>query len=248
MAKYTLSAIKRNGDYWPINWTNINDFKDMDTHSLQAIDAFTTRFNSEEDLKSYLLRHVDSAFLDGTQWSYPYTITYIYGKKIRKLIHGIAYKNDAKFLDEFYVLTYLRKSIVEVDKDLINRLCNNYSKHVIQNENIYALRYYVHLLNTGGAIEIKHPTNAINDFFVKEVYQYDYTNKCYKRGQKGELLINYRGLRDLGLFLAKYEKTKSNKKETISLDKRLEELTKKESISNNGQSYKYEQTNMFDLF
>lgn len=247
MAKYSLSAIKRNGEYWPINWNNLPENQNVNPNSLVAIDDFTTKFKDEDELKKYLLERANEVFLDENQWQYPYALTYIYDKKMHKLIHGIAYSGDKKFLDEMYILTYLRRAIVLPDKDIINRICNAYRNHPIQSENIYALREYLLLLSNGGSIEIKYPTAAIINLFYREVYQYDRSTGKYKEGPNGETVINYRGLRDLGMLLAKYDRTKIKKPE-IKIEERIKQLEEKEaSKKGNAYSLGYEQTSMFDL-
>ncbi len=167
----------------------------LDLKSLDKIDEFTMRFNNEDSLRMFLIQNglMDMNFTGKIR------ISYKYNKKYQKL--NVVYSDMKKYFDVFY----LKHKLCQHSNDVIflEKLANHYSigssKFNLQGTNVLDIRNYLSDVRQSKPFESKMLDIAINDLFEKAVYKINY--------KTGEAKINYRGLRDLALFISNYEKT-----------------------------------------
>ncbi|MBQ2946719.1 MAG: hypothetical protein IJE04_02595 [Bacilli bacterium] len=199
--------------------------------SLDKLDELTSAFNSEEELKIYLFNQ-ELISLDEMKKSL--SVMYKNSGKVKKL--PIIFNHMKKHLD----ITYLRAKLMSLSNDIefLEKLARHYSigsdKFNPQGVNVSDIRMYISdVRNNGGnqfysrSLEI-----ALDDMWKKAVF------KLVDRST-GEVKENYRGSRDLGMFLYKYEKTLEKKEEK----QEIKEDAKKE----NRIEPQWEQTTLFDL-
>ena len=203
-----------------INLSNLFDINNKE--SLKQLDDFTSEFESQEELILYLIENRLINFnckkLD---------IVYTYSKENKRL--PVVYKEQFKYLDTYYVQNKMLS--LSNDINFLNKLARHYSignsKFNPQGENINAIFNYLNdVRSNGGHIFESRALNlAINDLIAKASFRLN--------EKTGELTNNYRGLRDLGLFIYRYEQEKylKNKKEQIlesnqvTFDEHLENMS-----------------------
>lgn len=189
---------------------------------LEKLDEFTQSFNSEEELKLYLYKQ---GLITKEELSHNITVMYKYGGKAKKL--PIIYQDMKTYLD----IDHLRYDLMSLSYDInfLEKLARHYSigsdKFNPQGINVNAIRYYVSEVRVRQDDEFsrKKLDTAIQDLYIKALYKLEKST--------GELKFNYRGLRDLAIFIYKYRK--SLEKEEIKKEIQKE----KDSFS---------QINMFD--
>ena len=172
---------------------------------LRVLDEFTSNFTNEDELKMYLYK---KSLLKEEELNKDIRITYKNNEKIKKL--PVLYKNLQKYRD----IVYLRNKLIALAKqqEFLIKLADHYSgcdiKYNRQGQNVYDIRLYLSgVLDNGSNIfEYELLSTALDNLFEKAIIK--------SINKKGEILINYRGQRDLIFFIDEYEK--SLKKETKS--------------------------------
>lgn len=195
MPKYKL--MQNNNE---IKFNHTADFSDLDNYNLKDIIKFTGVFKSEEELKNYLKKY---SLIETNQ---PLNIQYKFNHKDKKLQYGITYNDDIKFFDYVNIKRFLEQNKYNVE--LLDKLCTRYKSSYVNNGNIYAIRDFIMKLNREQA--------ALDD--EKEIVQrfrytlHDFVQKeCYRRNVKtSELKENFKGLRDLAMFLSYQSKKIDN--------------------------------------
>lgn len=207
MPRYHLATIK-NKEIKIFDIENIEKSKAED--SLQLLDMITMRFLDEQSLIKYLVSKK------------------MYDKKNDKKLH-VVYRNKGKdkklpvlYSDcyKFMDLSYLRPIINSLSKDItfLEKLANHYgagkSTYNTQLANVQILRGYINdvrFSESGEPFFAQRVYDALNDIIIKAVYRVN--------EKTGEIKVNYRGFRDLALFIKKYTDK--------LLDKELEGYTEK---------------------
>jgi len=167
----------------------------IEVKKIQFIDKFTSQFESEEELKIYLL---NKGLIEKSDINDPLRILYQFKGRVQNL--PIVYKCYYKYLEPSYIsykIRYLSSSI-----KFLNELANHYDygsdKINPQSANVLDIRCYINELKNGYSISTTILDIALNDLCKKAMYKKD------KKNDKSKL--NYRGLRDLGLFIYRFEK------------------------------------------
>ncbi|MDO4962573.1 MAG: hypothetical protein Q4E75_00510 [bacterium] len=209
MVNYWLTCL----DNKQLKMIELNDI--INDKRISTLDEFTSKFKSKEELKSFLIKnnYIDSSFLKSD-----ICIIYKANKKINYL--EVLYGNMKKYTEYDYLLHTMYS--LTSDVDFLNKLIERYSmvnqRFNTQFSNILSLRYYVNVLKS----------DQVNDDLRENVY-YIIENIIKKATTKSsDLKIegykeNYRGLRDLGLFVYGY----INKKE-----KQIKKYNNKEKTDN----------------
>lgn len=200
--------------------------------SLDKLDELTSAFNSEDELKTYLFNQ-ELISLDEMKKSL--SVMYKNNGKVKKL--PIIYCDMKKYLD----IVYLKAKMMAAAQDivLLEKLARHYSigsdKFNPQGVNVSDIRMYISDFRSNGekhfysrALEL-----ALDDMWQKAVF------KLVDK-QTGEVKENYRGTRDLGMFLYKYEKTleKKEEKQETKVEAKPVKVTEPE----------WEQTTFFDIW
>ena len=192
MPRYHLATIK-NKEVKIFDIENIEKCKAEE--SLVLLDKITMRFTTEEALIKYLIKN--KMYEKG----FDKRLNIVYRNKGKDKKLPVLYSNMSKFMDE----SYLRSIINSLAKDInfLEKFANHYdageSTYNTQLANVQVLRGYV---NDVRFSESKEPFfaqrvyDALNDIIIKAIYKIN--------PKTGEVKLNYRGLRDLALFIKKY--------------------------------------------
>ena len=192
--------------------------------SLDKLDELTSTFNSEEELKTYLF---NQELISLDEMKKNLSIMYKNNGKVKKL--PIVYQDMKKYLD----IVYLKAKMMSASQDieLLEKLARHYSigsdKFNPQGVNVSDIRMYISDFRSNGE---KHFYSralalALDDMWQKAVF------KLVDK-KTGEVKENYRGSRDLGMFLYKYEKTleKKEEKQETKVEVKTEKVTEPEWV------------------
>ena len=201
MAKYRLSR-EFNNKIEEIDWSNLLDKEYQNiTNDLLSIDRLTTRFKDSKELKDFLY---SKGLLEDTEGK----LCIIYKSKglDKKLIYGISYAKDRRFLKASEIFSYVCERIVNCDANFLGRLINKYEKNIIHQNDMIILKNYIDSIENNKVTEIKkqYVQEKMRRFIWKEIYKYDYTNKAYVLNENGQVIENYRLLRELGRLCSNY--------------------------------------------
>lgn len=204
MARYKLGVFSKKDEGRIIDLD-----KKIKLENLNLLDEFTTDFNNESELKVYLF---NQGLITNEELSQNISIRYKYNGKIKKL--PLFYQDMKKYLDIIhlrYELKSLSSDIVFLEK-LANFYSNGKTSFNKQGLNVSDIRLYLSDVRTNGGKSFNSTLLeiAINDLFEKAIIR-------EKNLQTGEVKEDYRGLRDLALFIYKYKKTEQKKQERIEV-------------------------------
>lgn len=192
--------------------------------SLDKLDELTSTFNSEEELKTYLF---NQELISLDEMEKKLSIMYKNNGKVKKL--PIVYQDMKKYLDIVYLKAKMMAAAQDIE--LLEKLARHYSigsdKFNPQGVNVSDIRMYISDFRSNGeknfysrALEL-----ALDDMWQKAVF------KLVDK-KTGEIKENYRGSRDLGMFLYKYEKTleKKAEKQETKVEVKTEKVTEPEWV------------------
>ena len=203
--------------------------------SLDKLDELTSAFNSEEELKTYLF---NQELISLEEMKKSLSVMYKNSGKVKKL--PIIYSEMKKYLDIVYLKYKMMAAAQNIE--LLEKLARHFSigsdKFNPQGVNVSDIRMYISDFRSNGehhfysrALEL-----ALDDMWKKAVFKLVDKNT-------GEVKENYRGCRDLGMFLYKYEKTLEKKEE-----KQVIEVPKVTSKKETKVEPEWEQTTFFDIW
>lgn len=188
MIKYYLGTENKKD----MNIIELPELQDVKTsESLQKIDEFTMKYLNEQTLINKLKE-------EGINCIGKFKIIYK-NKDIKRL--PVLYSDSKKYMD----IHYLRNILLTYSKDIVflEKLANHFgagrSTYNPQLANVSALRRYINdvrFSSTKEAFYAEYVSKALDDIFVKAVFKIN--------EKTGETSLNYRGLRDLALFVKKY--------------------------------------------
>lgn len=189
MVKYKLGVLVK-GEQKIIDLDSIIKLKD-----LKSIDKFTSFFINENVFKVFLLK---KDLLDEVNLKKDIVVVYKNNGKIKKI--PVIYHDAYKLLE----IEKLKDKLISnlYDMEFLEKLANYYSngstKYNKQGLNVNDIRLYLSDVRRSGIIHhSKMLDAAIEDLFKKAVFKIDKSTCKFK--------VNYRGLRDLALFIYKYE-------------------------------------------
>lgn len=182
----------------------------MKLKELKLLDIFTGEFKDENEFKTYLF---NQKLINAEELNQKINVMYKNNGKVKKL--PIIYKEIKPYLDIAYLQNKLKSlsSDIEFLEKLANHYSNGSTKYNKQGLNVADIRLYLSdVRNNGGNVfESELLSKALDDLFEKEII------KSIDRST-GELTVNYRGLRNLAIFIYKYVKKiekENNKQEWI---------------------------------
>ena len=175
-----------------IPFNRIAEFSNLDNYKLEDIIKFTGVFKTEEELKLYLKKY---KLIENNK---PLYIQYRFNHKDKKLQYGITYNEDIKFFDSVNIKKFLEQNKFNIE--LLDKLCAHYKNSYVNNGNIYAIRDYIMTIK-------RVQTDLDEESEIVQRYKYTFHDfvqrECYRRDFKTyELKSNFKGMRDLAMFLA----------------------------------------------
>lgn len=221
MPNYHLAIQHKDKSFNIINFSNMESFKFLDDKKLPDIIKFTGYYEKEEHLKRVLL---NAKLINESEYTDKLVTIYKNNGTDKKLMYGITYKDDLKFFDILHIKTYIKNR--KFDTDFLEGLANHYRNNYGQDVNTQVLfRFIRYVQNNEFQIDldkdlINDVEKAIEDLVNREAYRYT----------DGKAKINYRGLRDLAMYLAYHENKKLKKDSIIEEHKNEKEefLTREE--------------------
>ena len=194
--KYYLSldkgqAFKNKERYINLELEKINELLNKD-NNLKALTTFTCSFASAGELKDFLKA---KGLIDTRNISYDVVITYS-----KDYIHfrTVPYSEDKKYLDyhnlEELICKFARK------KGFLEAITRNYNEYPHLSREIYSFRAYL--------------SNPYADYKLYDTAR-NFVGKICFREKNGTQVINYKGLFDLGMLVAKLTKPKKEPVQTI---------------------------------
>lgn len=190
---------------------NLSNIIEMDSkNSLRILDEFTSKFKDEKDLKEYLL---DNNIINIKEYFQKLNILYKYDGYKKTL--PVIYSNEKEYLNNLPMINIMYSLMCneEFVEKLIKRYDHN-SEYNPQRENINNLRLYLSDLKKDGEKALSYNSELI-DHTITELIKLA-TNKKDKKNNSYK--FNYRGYRDLALFLYNFQKIEqlNRVKEVIS--------------------------------
>lgn len=188
MVSYKLSFIDNNGSEY------IDIAKKL--NSLEEIDKFTQEFRNEYEFMIYLM---NKGLLNKEDVHKKIKVIYNFnGEKSLP----VTYSETKKYFDLLFLRSRLL-SLGKSDQCFLSKLRNHYdfgnSNYNPQSLNILDIGLYLSDVrrNGGNMFESSSLDAALNDLYKKAVYK--------KINDDGEVKENYRGIRDLALFIYNYD-------------------------------------------
>lgn len=211
-------TIKNKNDYKLLDITSVEKFKRLskfknNSYSLEEIDLFISKFSNEIELKTTLFEEEIISLEDITK---EISIRRKNKDELIKVMYDLVYSSNSKFLNEEYLRNILLT--LQNDKDFLNKLLNHYRSNYKQ-ENLAKIRAILTGYR-GNSINIYE---ALNSFFIEEIYDIDYNTGLTK--------LKYKSLHDLAMFIDNYLKQRGKSQTDIDLNtlnrkRELEELQK----------------------
>lgn len=206
-----------------IELNKIPTLNDKNFRNLEVLDSFTRNFNNEEELENYLLKY---GLIDYNNIGRKLLIRYNTNGTRKTLVNGITYKDDYKFFDRQYMFSYImsRSDDIHFLKKLYGNFYSNRNfktKNYLNGINAYC-EFVRRSIEENSAVyddDIREKNEDLIicvDGFLKRHTTSDTKNGNYKD--------NYRGLRDLAMFLSNNLKKEKDieikeKKEIITQEK-----------------------------
>ena len=198
MPKYKLGTVKGK----VIKEINLNSVLKLGNNQLEKLDDFTIEFKDENELKNYLLK---KEILDISDAQNKLKVIYSF-KGTKKL--DVLYSDIKKYMNTSYLRSQLQ-ILTKTDLEFLRKLRDHYdyggSPYNGQGLNINDINVYLKdVRNSGGKpFDCKYLDIAIEDLFLKAIFRpIDI--------ETGEAKEDYRGYRDLALFIYKYRKKQEN--------------------------------------
>ena len=218
------------------NELRIIELGNSELKNLKFLDKLTLSFSSEEELKEYLLT---KNLISTEEINKKIKIVYKYNGEYKKL--PVIYKNCKKYFD----IQYLRYIILSFSNDLefLKKIANHYSigsaKFNLQGDNVYSIRNYIHAYNNNmlDSDSVSELNESLEDLIAKAISNLN--------TKTGEYTDNYRGLRDLVLFVFNYEELKRLK--TIKNNIEQESLLKEKKTKNDSRKEVWQQLSILDM-
>lgn len=150
----------------------------------------------------------------------------------KEVFGGIAYIKDAPFLDISTIKMILIEAVYKPDHALLQELITRYGHYDYQFPNILAIREYLRLVKKGSPFELKYPLEAINDLIEKEITVHNKTTGHQVRNDENQALINYPGLRRLGMFISQRKSLANTNNIQTTFEERVQQISEKNAIVN----------------
>ena len=202
--KYYLSldkgqAFKNKDRFIKINLKEINE-KLVQNNNLQALVTFTCSFASSSQLKEFLTK---KGLIEPRNVNCNLVITY---EREYIRFRAVPYKDDTKYLDyrnlEEIICQFCKKP------GFLQTIIQNYNYFPNLSQEIYSFRSYL--------------SNPYAEYKFYDVAR-SFVGKICFREKNGKRLINFKGLFDLGMLLAKLTKPKTKSKQIITKSKEAEQ-------------------------
>lgn len=202
MAYYLMQ--KKKGNYYSIDISNLEQFKRKskfknDCYTLEELDAFTSKFEDEVELKRCLY---DNNLITIEDITNDLSIRMKYKEELKKVAYGFIYKKDKEFVNPNK--DRLRATVLSLQDDIVflKKLVSHYRGSYSNALTIAEIGQY---LITNGNCDVNIYL-SLNYFFANEVF----------KENKGTVSIKYKSLHDLALFTIDYITKKEAEKHGLS--------------------------------
>lgn len=172
-------------------------FKEPGAYSLEEIDKFTSKYYSEFELKRELLLNGVISLEDFTK---DIEVRIKKANNLDKVRYGLAYKKDTKYLN-YMELRYILLS-KQNDRKFLEKLVAHYRNTYVNRVPIARVTSMLHNNYFYKVDEV------LNEFFEREIQKLD--------PNTGELILYYKPLRDLAMFISNYELNEEKEKLNVS--------------------------------
>lgn len=198
---------------------------ELNIKDLENIDKLTTQFKNEQELKIYLF---NQGLITNADADKKLNILYRHGGKVKKL--QVAYSPLKQYLD-IITLSYILKSMKN-DITFLEKLARNYSiasyTYNPQQMNVFDIQRYISDVKSNGG---HHFYSRSLDEALDDLYKKATIKKIDK--ETGEVIFNYRGIRELGGLIYKHKEKERLEKEKEEIEKQQAE-TKEPSFIPSG--------------
>lgn len=212
--------------YYPIKWNKMEEYQDVDWLDLENICLFTSSYEDYDDLLDDLIsKGIINYHLRGKKLAIIYKKNNIY----QRIDFDVPFKNEKKYFDIIYLKWYLKSQknnldlLTKLSKYLRTKLpykSNNFLIHPLY-EPICALEEYINQYKNGYEPNFDMFLLTMDAIVDRLCCAYDKEKKTYKTNEEGEVIISFRQLRDLAMFIITNERiikeekndTNKNKKE-----------------------------------
>ena len=208
MAKYYLTINGRPNIMNEVSWASL-EFKDFKPNALEDIDKFCMSFDDELGIKNHLKKVAINDYNNGIINQIPelknqLNIRYRVKKDgpIFSLSYGLPFKKDKKYFDYYYLKARLQS--LKTDPTFLSRLAASFSGGPVQASNIATFQRSAISLKSGGFYDTKELDKALEAFIRIELLKYDKATYSHKTDKDGTLLVQYRKLHDLAMFIKNY--------------------------------------------
>lgn len=174
-------------------------YKSSEAFSLEEIDNFTTMFNSESEMKEYLLA---KNIIKENELDKDIIILKKYQNQYHKINHNIIYEQYKEYLNEKNITYKIRSR--ENDKDFLKELINYYY-NINKTENVYNNAVKNTLADISAKIEGNIELNYNLTYYIEEFIK----TTLYFQNDK----LGYKALRNLAIFTCNYETKEALQKE-----------------------------------
>lgn len=206
-----------------INLNGIPTLEDKQFKNIEVLDSFTRNFKTKIELEKYLLNY---NLIKENDLGRALKIKYNVKGKRKSLVYGITYKDDYIYFDKKFMYEYIMSKSDDIHflKKLYGRFNNSRNPYIVFN--LSSIMNYIRFIerkNVENSELYSDDSKEVIENLKSGVEGFIF-NQTNKKDSKDNYQTNYRGLRDLAMFLSR-----NNKKEILNNLKEEIKTIEKES-------------------
>lgn len=168
---YQLAMRRANNNYLLFELSRLEEFKNINTSTLEGIDSLTSQYNNEDEIKAILL---ENNFIDVEDLESPLVIIFYENEKWRQERYGICFKEHINCITNEFLIEFITQNIDNYE--IINHIYNQFNS---SKNKTTALELLLQVL--------KNIKKAKEQGILKNIYAINY--------------LSYKEKRDLGMFI-----------------------------------------------